>query len=63
MAKKKLIGGDLAKRICMDVGNRVDPEDSKVDYGPEEMAFRQQIQKDYDDYCRKHPNAILDIKE
>jgi hypothetical protein len=58
-----MIDGEMARLISMDVANDVPPEKSKLTYGPEELEFYHRVKRDFEDYRKKHPNAILEIFE
>jgi hypothetical protein len=57
------MSGYLASRITLDVGNGVAPEDSTIEYGPEELEFRERVEEQLADFRKKYPDAILDVKE
>jgi hypothetical protein len=63
MAKYDSITGEMAVKITCDVGNGVAPEDSKIDYGPEELAFRREVEEQFAEYRKKDPQAILDVRD
>ena len=58
-----VISGETATKIAIDVGNQTPPDKSRLKYGPEELAFREQVEKEWAAYRAKHPDAILDVKE
>lgn len=58
-----MVGGEKAKLISMDVASDVLPEDSKHPYSAEERAFYSEVKKAFEAYRRKHPDAILDVRE
>ena len=59
-----MIGGDTARLISQDVADDVRPEDSKrVKYGREETEFYDRVKADFDEYRKKHPGAVLDVRE
>jgi hypothetical protein len=57
------IDGDTARLIGIDAGLGTPPEKSKVKYGPEELRFRKQVEKEMAEIVEKHPNAAFDIRE
>jgi len=55
---------DTGNLIVIDVALCVAPEDStRLKYGPGDLAFRNSVEKDWKEYKKDHPNAILDIRE
>lgn len=58
-----VISGEAATQIVIDIGNQIPPDKSKLKYGPEELAFRGRVEKRWEAYRAKHPDAILDVKE
>lgn len=57
------IDGGTAQRITIDVGNRIPPAQSTLNYGEQELAFRKEVEQEFANYRAKHPDAILDVRE
>lgn len=53
--------GDEALSIVADVGNGTPEGASKVEYGPDQQAFRKSVQDWWDGYRRDHPTHHLDV--
>ena len=59
----KEVSGDTAAAIVRDISLGIAPEDSRLNYTPEMLAFREEATQDWQDYLDDHPDAELHVPE
>jgi hypothetical protein len=57
------LSGDIANQIVLDIGNGVAPEDSSLEYGLVELAFREDVERAFAAARDQNPQVVLDVRE
>lgn len=63
LAVAKRIGGDVAQRITLDVGNGISPENSELDYSVDMLDFREGLERRFAEHRQQNPDAVLDVRD
>ena len=58
-----MIDGDTAKRIAMDVALEIPVLKSTLTYGPDEVDFRNGVEKRYKEMIAKSPKTMMVVPE